>query len=101
MKPFVVTVMLDKGQTICNPVRVEVGPGDTVRWTCEKGDLAVDFGNHTPFTSTQVWAAAHHQMTPAAIVKSGIRSGTVFQPTISIDRTVVAKSLGDIIFKSA
>ena len=66
MRRFVVTVTSENGQTTCDPVRVDVGPGDTVRWTCREGDLAIDFEKDTPFTSTQVWRASSDQMTPPA-----------------------------------
>jgi hypothetical protein len=99
MKRFVVTVTFDKGQTSCVPARVEISAGDTIRWTAEDGELAVDFGNNNPFTKTQVWTAARDQMTPVATVKSDLVGGAVFQPTISINKAVVAVSLGDLIFR--
>ena len=99
MNRFVVTITFDKGKTICNPASVDVGPGDTVRWTCEEGALGVDFENRTPFTGTQVWAAAQDQLTPLATVKSDLVDKSVFQPRISINGTVVAQSQGDIIFR--
>jgi hypothetical protein len=97
MKRTVVTVVFEDGQTICNPARVAVAPGDTVRWTCEEGALAVDFGANTPFKGIQVWAAPRDQMTPLAIVKNDVMSGTVFRPDVSIDGIVVARALGDLI----
>jgi hypothetical protein len=98
MKQFVVTITLENGKTICDPVSVYVGPGDIVRWRCDDGELAVDFAGDTPFTSAEVWVAGPGQLTSEAIVRSDLSSGTVFQPTISIAGTVVAASLGDIIF---
>jgi plastocyanin len=98
MKRVVITVTVDKGQATCQPVRVNVEPGDTVRWTSEDGHLAVDFGTDTPFTTNQIWAASRDQMTPVAVVKSDVESGTVFRPTMSINGSVVAESLGDIVF---
>ena len=99
MKQFVVTITSDRGRTVCDPIKVEIGPGDIVRWTCKDGDLAVDFENDTPFTSTQVWKAIRGQLTPAAVVKPRQVSGTVFRPTISINGTMVAESLGDLIVR--
>lgn len=98
MTKFVVTVTVDKGKTTCNPVSVIVDPGDSVRWTCEDGDLAVEFKN-SPFTSTQIWTAARDQLTPVAIVKPNLPHGTRFQPTISILEKEVAESLGDLIVR--
>ena len=98
MRQIVVTVTSENGQTTCDPVRVDVAPGDIVRWTCPDGELAIDFKD-TPFTSTQVWRASSDQMTPAAIVKPMPSSGTIFRPTVSINGTVVAKSLGDLIVR--
>ena len=97
MKRFVVTISVDKGQTTCEPSTLHVGPGDTVRWTCEEGDLALDFKNDNPFTVSHVWKAVRDQMTPVAEVKSGFLSGRKFQPTISTNGTIVAKSLGDLV----
>jgi plastocyanin len=97
MKRFVITISVDRGQTICEPVSVEVEPGDTVRWTSEDGAVAVDFRSNTPFTSTQIWAAGRDQLTAAAVVKTDVQPGT-FRPTISIDGSVVAESLGDVVF---
>ena len=99
MNRFLITVASQKGQTICNPPRVEIGPGDIVQWICQDADLALDFGNDTPFTSTEVWRAPRGQKTREAIVKPGQASGTIFQPTISLDGTMVAKSLGDFIVR--
>jgi len=101
MRQVVVTVTAEKGRTICDPARVDVGSGDTVQWTCAEGELAVDFGEQTPFTSTQVWRADRGQMTPVAVVNPGAPTGTVFRPAISIDGAVVAKSLGDLIVRKA
>ena len=99
---FVVTVISDGYQTVCDPVSLYVAPGDTVQWTCRGGDLALDFKSETPFTSAQVWRAPRDQKTAIAIVKWGLPAGAVYRPaTISIDGTVVAESLGDIIVREA
>ena len=99
---FLVTVIFECGRTVCDPVSLSVTSGDTVQWTCRKGDLALDFKHQTPFTSSQVWRAPFGQVTPMAIVQPGLPGGTVYRPvTISIDGTVVAESLGDIIVREA
>ena len=98
MKRHIVAVSLEHGKTTCNLPVVVVDPGDTVRWTSEDGDLEVDFKDDTPFTSTKVWRAAGDQMTPVAIVKPGLTSGTRFQPTISINGNV-AESQGDVVVR--
>ena len=99
---FVVSVIFDGGRTVCDPVSLYVGPGDTVQWTCREGDLALDFKHQTPFTSSQVWRAPLGQITPMAIAQPGLPGGTVYRPvTISIDGTVVAESLGDIIVRDS
>ena len=99
MKRVVVTITFDKGQTICEPSQVVVGPGDTVRWTCEEGTLEVVFEHENPFSKMQVWTASRDQLTPVAVVNSGLVSKTIFRPKISINGTVVATSLGDIIIQ--
>lgn len=99
MKRFVVAIAVVNGKTICNPPRVDVGPGDTIRWTCEDGDLVVDFQHETAFTSTQTWNAGRDQMTPAAVVKTGLRSGTIFRPKVSINGAEAPGPPGDVIVR--
>ncbi|MEO8256076.1 MAG: hypothetical protein ABI868_01895 [Acidobacteriota bacterium] len=85
------------GQTTCDPASVDIGAGDTVQWTCPDGDLALDFDDDTPFTSTRVWQAVRGQLTPVAVVKPDTRSGAIFRPKISVGNKVAAESLGDLI----
>lgn len=99
MRQIDVALTLNNGHASCNPPRVEVDAGDSVRWTCRDGELAIDFQASTPFTSTQVWKAHRGESTPVAVVKADSQTGRVFRPTISIDGMVIAESLGDIIIK--
>jgi hypothetical protein len=99
VKHIDVALTLENGHASCKPARVEVDAGDTVRWTCQDGELAIDFKPNTPFTSTQVWKAHRGEPTPTAVVNADSPAGRVFQPVISINGTVIAESLGDIIIK--
>ena len=99
MSEFIVTIKRDGETTTCDPVEVKAAPGDSVQWVCHDGDVALDFGSTDPFTSKQVWRARRGDLTPVAIIASEPQGGKVFTPSISIDGTVVAESLGGLIIQ--
>jgi len=100
MKTILITVTFKDGQTNCDPAVVHVDPGDTVQWTCAQGHLAVDFGDDTPFTKTQLWQADAGHRTEPAVVKSTAKRGVELRPTISVAGTEVARSRGDLIVRA-
>jgi len=96
----IVTVTFDGSETKCDPARLQLDEGDTVQWVCPQGDLRLDFARETPFTSTQVWKANRGDLTAEAIVTPQLPKGAVYRPTISVNGTVVARSLGDVIIRA-